>query len=55
MGGDDPVFADDTFEDVQLALLVLVRRVGGDVDVTAVVVEARLLIRSGETTPGVIV
>ena len=54
MGRDHPVFAHNALENVQLALLVLVRRVGGDMEVAAIVVEARLLIRSGEATAGVI-
>ena len=36
---DHPVLADDALERDQLALLVVGRRVGGDVDVAAVVVE----------------
>ena len=49
VGGDHPVLADDAFERDQLALVVLVRRVGGDVDVAAVVVEDGAILRVGET------
>jgi hypothetical protein len=36
---DDPVLADDALDGVELPFVVLARRVGGDVDVVAVVEE----------------
>src|SRR6185437_6210093 len=55
MCGDHPVLADDTLQSVQFAFLVFLWCVGGEVDVPAEVVEAGLLVRGGEATPGVIV
>lgn len=48
MRSNHPPLADDTFERDQLALLVLVRRIGRDVDVAAVVTEDRAVLRGRE-------
>ena len=48
VSGDDPALADDALERDQLAFLVLVRRVRRDVDVAAVVVEDRSILRGRE-------
>ena len=48
VGGDHPVLADDAFERDQLSLLALVRRIGGDMDVAAVVLEDGAVLRVGE-------
>jgi hypothetical protein len=48
---DHPVLADDALKRVQLALLVVARRVRRDVDVATVVVEDRPLARLLEVRP----
>ena len=52
MCGDDPVLADDALDGVQLAFLVFSRRVGGDVDVVAVIEEHGLLVRGRQVAGG---
>ena len=48
MRRDDPVLADDALERDQLTLVVLVRCVGGDVDVAPVILEDGAVIRISE-------
>ena len=55
VGSDDPVLADDAFERVQLALVVLLGRVRRDVDVAAVVAEHRSVLRAREAVAGLAV
>ena len=52
VGGDHPVLADDALERDQLSLVALVRRIGGDVDVAAVVLEDGAVLRVGEALAG---
>jgi hypothetical protein len=55
MSRDDPVLANDAFERVQLALIVFAWCVSGDVDVAAVVLEDRAIVRLRKAVPRLVV